>query len=103
MAKRWIVTGRRIDGRAGSWAYVHDMGLVVQHCYHMTALRPYYATYNGQYLTKKMLCRSMAAVNGWQSTEEDFAQAADQLLAVRSLRNMQDIAEHWLNTKGSNQ
>jgi len=75
------------------------MQMVVEHCRHMTALRPYYATYRGEYLTKKMLCRSMAAVNGWQSTEEDFAQAADQLLAVRDLRNMQDIAEHWLNTR----
>ena len=101
--KRWAATGKRLDGRAGRWAYVHDMGLVVEHCRHMTALRPYYATYNGQYLTKKMLCRSMAAVNGWQSTEKEFEQAADQLLAVTHLQEMQDIAEHWLTTKGSNQ
>ena len=101
--KRWIVTGRRIDGRAGSWSYIHDMRLVVDHCGHMTALRPYTATYSCRYLTKADLCRSMAAVNGWQHTEEDFAQAADQLLAVRNLREMQDIAEHWINTKGSNQ
>ena len=100
--KRWTVIGLRINGdRAGRWAYVHDMQLVVEHCYHMTALRPYYATYRGQLLTKKMLCRSMAAVNGWQSSEKEFAQAADQLLAVRNLREMQDIAEHWLNTKGA--
>ncbi len=100
--KRWTVIGLRMNGgRAGRWAYVHDMGLVVEHCYHMTALRPYYATYRGQLLTKKMLCRSMAAVLGLKSTEEEFAQAADQLLAVRNLRKMQDIAEHWLNTKGA--
>jgi len=102
--KRWTVAGLSITGdRARKWAYVHDMGLVVSHCCHMTALRPYYATYNGLFLTKKILCRSMAAVYGWQSTEEEFEQAADQLLAVRHLRTMQNIAEHWLNAKGSNQ
>lgn len=98
MAKRWTAIGKRLDGRAGSWALVSDMRMVVRHCGHPTALRPYYAEFNGWRLTMRDLCRSVAAVRGWKSTEEDFAQAAPQLLAVRHLREMQDIAEHWLNT-----
>ncbi len=98
---RWIVTGRRIDGRAGSWSYIHDMRLVVDHCGHMTALRPYTAAYNGRYLTKVDLCRSMAVVYNWQHTDDYFAEVADQLLAVRNLREMQAITEHWLRTKGA--
>lgn len=93
----WVVSGQRMDGRAGRWSYVDDMRLVIHHCGHMTALYPYYATYRSLELTKRDLCRSMAAVNGWPSTEEDFAKAADQVLAVRKLANMRQIAEHWLS------
>jgi len=105
MSRSWQSFGPgRISSRtykAAAWFYVPDNKLVVRHCCHPTALRPYFAEYADVGLTKYDLCRSMAVVNGWQSTEEEFAAAARQLLAVRNLKNMQDIAAHWLQTRSN--
>jgi hypothetical protein len=40
-ARPWIIAGR-ILGRARAWEHVAAPGLVVRHCGHPTALRPYY-------------------------------------------------------------
>jgi hypothetical protein len=65
----WAVTARRPDGgkgRAGEWTYRPDRRIVVRHCGHPTANRPYYILFNGEELvnvlgTFSLLAQAQAA------------------------------------------
>ena len=68
-SSQWTVTARRPDGgkgRAGEWTCARDPRLVVRHCGHPTANRPYYVLFNGEELvnvlgTFSLLAQAQAA------------------------------------------
>ena len=94
----WI--GEKMGRCNRAWRCADLPGIVIRHCGHPTTLRPYYAEFDGVGLTKRDLCRSMAAVGAkhghhWPNDEDAFQEAAPQLLAVSRLAVMKDIAQHW--------
>jgi hypothetical protein len=51
---RWVVIARGLKGRALAWRCPHDRQLVVRHCGHPTALRPYWVERAGESLLAEL-------------------------------------------------
>lgn len=76
-------------GRNMFWTRDDMPGLVIIHCGHPTALRPYYCEYNGQPLTAWDIQPTI-----WPNHDRDECQDVG-LVALRNLAPWKKAAEYW--------
>lgn len=76
-------------GRNMFWTKADMPGLVIKHCGHPTALRPYYCEYEGQPLTAWDIQPTI-----WPKHDRNECQNVG-LVALRNLAPMKQAAEYW--------
>ena len=79
-------------GRNDRWVRDDMPGLVILHCNHATALRPYYCEFDGVPLTAWDIQPTC-----WPKTERGECQNVT-IVALRNLADWKIHAEHWYKT-----
>jgi len=79
-------------GRNDKWVRADMPGLVIRHCGHPTALRPYWCAYKGMFLTAWDIQPSC-----WPDVERSECQNV-AICALRSLADWKAHAEYWFKT-----
>ena len=79
-------------GRNMFWTHTDMPGLVIKHCGHPTALRPYYCEFEGRTLTPWDIQPTC-----WPERERREC-SAHRICALRNLADWKIHVEHWYKT-----